>query len=85
MSTVCGASPEGSFIAGCCCSVHLLSHTRPQVTICAHLQVKVEDEEVLAKFMAPAGAAAQQRTLSDIIMERIRAKQAGGDASANAQ
>lgn len=48
-------------------------------------QVKVEDEEVLAKFMAPAGAAAQQRTLSDIIMERIRTKQAGGDASENAQ
>ena len=56
-----------------------------QVTHCVHSQVKVEDEEVLAKFMAPAGAAAQQRTLSDIIMDRIRAKQAGGDGSENAQ
>ena len=65
--------------------MHPLDHNRPQVTSCAHLQVKVEDEEVLAKFMAPAGAAAQQRTLSDIIMERIRAKQACGDVSENAQ
>ena len=63
----------------------LSGRIRPQVTDGMHLQVKVEDEEVLATFMAPAGAAAQQRTLSDIIMERIRAKQAGGDASENAQ
>ena len=40
---------------------------------------------MLASFMAPAGVAAQQRTLSDIIMERIRSKQAGGDASESAQ
>lgn len=50
-------------------------------------EVKVEDEEVLARFMAPGGGdgapAQQQRTLSDIIMERIRAKQAGDDGSRN--
>ena len=41
-----------------------------------------EDEAVLAKFMAPGGAPGQQqRTLSDIIMERIRAKQAGDEGS----
>ena len=62
-----------------------LKGIRPQVTTCVHSQVKVEDEAVLAKFMAPASAAAQQRTLSDIIMERIRAKQADGDASEGAQ
>ena len=37
--------------------------------------------KVLAKFMAPSSGTAQQRTLSDIIMERIRAKQAGDEGS----
>ena len=63
----------------------LLERIRPHDTVCVHPKVKVEDEEVLAKFMAPAGAAAQQRTLSDIIMDRIHAKQAGGDGSENTQ
>jgi hypothetical protein len=45
-------------------------------------EVAAEDEAVLAKFMAPGGAPGQQqRTLSDIIMERIRAKQAGDEGS----
>ena len=40
--------------------------------------------KVLAKFMAPSSGTAQQRTLSDIIMERIRAKQAGDEGSQDA-
>jgi len=40
--------------------------------------------KVLAKFMAPSSGTAQQRTLSDIIVERIRAKQAGDEGSQDA-
>ena len=41
--------------------------------------------QVLANFMVPSSRTAQQRTLSDIIMERIRAKQAGDEASQDAE
>ena len=41
-------------------------------------EIGVDDEEALAKFMAPDAATQQQRTLSDIIMERIREKQEAG-------
>ncbi|BDA46830.1 Bystin [Coccomyxa sp. Obi] len=41
-------------------------------------EIGVDDEEALAKFMAPDAASQQQRTLSDIIMERIREKQEAG-------
>ncbi len=45
-------------------------------------EIAPEDEAVLAQFMAPSGALGQrQRTLSDIIMDRIRAKQAGDEGS----
>ncbi len=41
-------------------------------------EVGAEDEAALAKFMAPETDQQQQRTLSDIIMARIKEKQEGG-------
>jgi essential nuclear protein 1 len=41
-------------------------------------EIGVEDEAALARFMAPEAASHQQRTLSDIIMERIREKEEAG-------
>ena len=41
-------------------------------------EIGLEDEAALARFMNPEAASQQQRTLSDIIMERIREKQEAG-------
>lgn len=41
-------------------------------------EVGAEDEAALAKFMAPEAGHQQQRTLSDIIMARIKEKQESG-------
>lgn len=46
-------------------------------------EVTEEDERVISMFMA--SDAAPQRTLADIIMERINEKDVGGDATAGTE
>ena len=41
-------------------------------------EVSAEDEAALAAFAAPDRAARPSRSLSDIILDKIRAKAAGG-------
>ncbi|KAK9811795.1 hypothetical protein WJX72_010259 [[Myrmecia] bisecta] len=45
-------------------------------------EVSLEDEKALAAFMAPNAENYQQRTLADIIMEKIKAKQEAGGLDA---
>jgi hypothetical protein len=40
------------------------------------IEVSPEDEAALAAFMAPDAGAYRQRTLADLVLERIREKQA---------
>lgn len=45
------------------------------------LELGPEDEAALAAFMAPGAADYRQRSLSDLILDKIRAKQAEGGLS----
>ena len=47
--------------------------------------VSAEDEAALAAFLKPGSAGQQQRTLSDIILSKIRERQATGDVAFTAE
>ena len=47
--------------------------------------VSAEDEAALAAFLNPGAAGQQQRTLSDIILSKIRERQAPGDVAFTAE
>ena len=47
--------------------------------------MSAEDEAALAAFLNPGAAGQQQRTLSDIILSKIRERQATGDVAFTAE